>query len=347
MNNKNNRILVFGAAGFIGTYLIDELVSRGYNVIASDIDESAKDYYANKNIEYFKVDITRYEDFNLLPKYDYVAIVHLAAVQPANVSAENYNPINYINVNVIGTLNILNFCHLTKAKKLIYATSHRNTQGLWEQKKIISEKDGHLIKYKGQYSMFSISETAAQDCIRHYNEEYSVQGIILRLPPVYGYGPHLEIYMDGVPIKTGFQIFIENVQTNKPIEIWGDGNKGRDIIYIKDVINAFIKAIDNETAIGLYNISSGYKLTLKEEATTIAEVFGNLNNNNNIIYKPEINNNIEEFVYDISKAKKELGWEPKYNFRDMLLDIIKESSEKRYEYLLEKRKKEIINNIRI
>src|SRR5665647_3412828 len=81
------------------------------------------------------------------------------------------------------------------SRKIIYATTHRNTQRLWDKKKIISEDDGRSIKYSGQYSMFSISESAAQDCILHYQEQYGLKAIILRLPPVYGYGPHTEIFM--------------------------------------------------------------------------------------------------------------------------------------------------------
>ncbi|WP_374032739.1 NAD-dependent epimerase/dehydratase family protein [Bdellovibrio bacteriovorus] len=68
--------------------------------------------------------------------------------------------------------------------------------------------------------MFSISESAAQDCVYHYNAQYGLNGVIFRLPPVYGYGPHTEIFKDGKPTKTGFQIFIDNAKACKPIELW-------------------------------------------------------------------------------------------------------------------------------
>ncbi len=335
---KRKKILVFGAAGFIGTYLIDKLLEKGYAVIASDISQIGESYYKSLGIEYFNVDITKESDFDKLPSHRFNAVIHLAATQPANVSLKDYDARNYINVNVIGTLNILEYCRKANAKKIIYATSHRNTQGLWEEKQVITENDGRSIKYTGQYSMFSISETAAQDCVLHYQSECALQGIILRLPPVYGYGPHTEIFMDGKPIKTGFQIFIDNAKACKPIELWGDCNKGRDIVYIKDVIEAFIKAIDKKEASGLYNISSGYKLTLREEAETIARLYWGDDTNPIIKEIPEKINNIDEFVYDISKARKELGWEPQYNFENMLRDIMEESNNQRFSYLLEKRK---------
>lgn len=332
-------ILVFGAAGFMGTYLIDELLKQNYQITASDISTIGEKYYHEKNIPYVHVDITNNDDFIKLKQESYDVVIHLAATQPANVSTQSYDPKDYINVNVNGTLNILEFCRKNKVGKIIYASSHRNTQGLWASiNRPIREEDGRSIKYSGQYSMFSISETAAQDCVLHYEEEFGLKGIIFRLPPVYGYGPHTEIFFDGKPIKTGFQIFIDNAIACKPLEVWGDWNVGRDIIYIKDVISAFFKAIHNDNANGLYNITSGKRITLKEEAETIAKVFCGNNSKPEVINKPEKQNHINSFLYDITKAKKELDWSPQFSFEDMLYDFIKEGNQNSFGYLLEKRK---------
>ncbi len=336
MDSKN--ILVFGASGFMGTYLIDALHKQNYKVIASDISSIGEKYYNEKGIQYVHVDITQEKEFEKLPQLKYDAVIHLAAIQPANVSVKNYNPQEYINVNVNGTLNILEFCRKNEVAKIIYASSHRNTQGLWINNKAIKEEEGRAIKYDGEYAMFSISESAAQDCVLHYEAQYGLRGIIFRLPPVYGYGPHTEIFKDGKPIKTGFQIFIDNAKACKPIEVWGDCNKGRDIIYIKDVISAFIKAINNLNAQGLYNITSGYPLTLKQEAETIAKVFWGDSSKPIIIEVPEKVNSIDAFLYDNSKAKRELDWSPQFSFEDMLYDFIKESDANSFGYLLEKRK---------
>ena len=335
---KNKKILVFGAAGFMGTYLIEELAKLNYDITASDINEAGEKYYKEKNIPYIYVDITKQEEFDKLPKEKFDAVLHLAAFQPANVSAKNYDPKTYINVNVIGTLNILEYCKKNDAGKIIYASSHRNTQGLWVDNKAIKEEDGRSIKYTGEYAMFSISETAAQDCVLHYAAQFGLSSIIFRLPPVYGFGPHTEIFKDGKPIKTGFQIFIDNSMACKPLELWGDANKGRDIVYIKDVIDAFVKAINSTTAQGLYNITSGRYLTLREEAEAIAKVFWGDDSAPVIIERPEKNNGMDAFVYDISKAEKELGWKPQYSFEDMLQDYIKEGKDNKFGYLVEKRK---------
>jgi len=335
---KNKKTLVFGASGFIGTYLIDELLSLGHEVVASDISDVGRAYYADKKVRYINVDITKVDNFQVLDNEKYDTVIHLAACQPANVEKNQYDPKSYIDVNVIGTLNILEFCRTSSSEKVIYVSSHRNTQGLWAEDKAISEDDGRAIKYDGEYAMFSISESAAQDCVLHYQAHHGLRGVIFRLPPVYGYGPHTEIFKDGIPVKTGFQVFIEKAVACQPLEIWGDSAVGRDIIYVKDVVAAFIAAINSPTASGLFNITSGRYLTLREQAETIAKLFWGSDTQPVIVERPEKSNGMDAFLYDISRAKKELGWSPKYSFVDMLIDYKEEFESKRHEYLVDKRK---------
>ncbi|OGQ93797.1 MAG: hypothetical protein A2464_14485 [Deltaproteobacteria bacterium RIFOXYC2_FULL_48_10] len=332
------KILVFGAAGFIGTYLIDELLNQGYTVLASDISEIGKIYYNDNHIPFVSVDITKKQDFSKIEEEKIDVVIHIAAHQPANVSAKNKDPINYINVNIIGTLNILDFCIKNKVNRIIYASSHRNTQALWEKNRAIQEEEGRGQKYSGEYAMFSISESAAQDCVEYYSNQFGLKSVQFRLPPVYGYGPHTEIFKDGKPIMTGFQTFIERAMACKPIEIWGDSSVGRDIIYVKDVVSAFIKALKNDSAYGLYNISSGKYLTLQEQVEITAKVFWGCKTKPIFVKIPERPHEMDSFLYDNSKAKKELGWSPQYSFEDMLIDYKKEMKNKRFEYLIEKRK---------
>ncbi|HTA82463.1 MAG TPA: NAD(P)-dependent oxidoreductase [Bacteroidia bacterium] len=331
-------ILVFGGAGFIGTYLIDELLKQNHTVVASDINNIGEKYYHDNNIPYVAVDITNKTDFEKLPNVKFDVVINLAALQPANYGEKKYEPGDYININVVGTLNILEFCRKTEVKKIIYASSHRNTSGLWHENRAIKEEDGRSQQYSGEYSMFSISESAAQDCVEYYRANYNMQGIIFRLPPVYGFGPHLEIFKNGKPMKTGFQTFIDNAMACKPLEVWGDSNRGRDIIYVKDVVSAFIKAIMNDKVGGLYNISSAVYLTLKEEVKTIASVFWGSDTEPVIIELPDRPLAMDSFLYDNSKAKKELDWAPQYNFEALLRDYIKEKDANRFGFLIEKRK---------
>jgi len=335
-------LIIFGAEGFIGAYLVDQLVSEGFDVLAVGLDKLGEAYYNERKIPFARVDITKEEEFNKLPGKGVACIVNLACLQPANVKEEEYNPADYIKVNVLGTLNILEFCRKTAVRKVIYAISHRSVQGLWKQGKVIREDDTKAIKYTGNFSMYSISESTAADCVEHYSQQYDMQGIILRLPPVYGYGPHTEGFKNGKPHKTGFKVFVENAVEGKPIEVWGDCEKGRDIIYVKDVVSAIILATKCKTALGLYNIASGKLLSLREEAEEIIKVFSPITHPSKIIYRPDKSNSIEPFLYDISKAKQDLGWYPKYSFAEMLVDYKKEMESCRFDFLLEKRRRMMV-----
>jgi UDP-glucose 4-epimerase len=334
-------IIVFGAAGFVGTYLVDQLATHGFDVLATDVSELGEAYYQERKIPFIRLDITREEEFSKLPREGASSVVDLACLQPANVSKDEYNPTNYIKVNVMGTVNILEFCRKTKIPKIIYVSSHQNVRGLWGLGKPISENDPRAIKYTGEYAVYSISESAAIDCVEHYRQQYGMQGIIFRLPPVYGYGPYTEIFKNGKPVKTGFQVFIESAIVGKPLEVWGDCRKGRDIVYVKDVVSAIVLALDSENAVGLYNIASGRLLSLEEEARGIISVFSPTDRPSEIVYRPDKVNSVEPFLYDISKAKRDLGWSPTYSFEDMLIDYKREMESGRFKFLLEKRQEMI------
>lgn len=332
------KIVVFGAGGFIGTYLIDAMIQQGYEVIASDISKFSEEYFRDNKVPYLSVDITKKEEFDRIPAAKYDAVINLAAVQPANVSEKTYDPCNYVNVNVIGTLNILEFCRKNGVPKVIYASSHRNTQGLWQKNKAIKEEEGRSAKLAGEYAMFSISETAAQDCVIYYGNEYGMQPILFRLPPVYGYGPHTEIFKEGKPIKTGFQTFIDQAIAGKPLELWGDTSVGRDIIYVKDVVSAFMKVLENDTARGIYNITSGRYLTIREQAELSAKVFWPEGGTPSYVELPEKDHKMDSFLYDNGRAATDFGWRPEYDFEAMLRDIKLEMRDEKFKFLLEKRK---------
>jgi UDP-glucose 4-epimerase len=331
-------IIVFGASGFIGTYLVDQLVTSKFSVLSTDIYEPGRAYYESQGVPFNFVDVTNRDDFQRLPSTGVEAVVNLACVQPANIRKEDYDPVDFISVNVVGTLNILEYCRKAKIGKVIIATSHRNTRGLWKRGKKIREEEGRAIEFTGEYAMFSISESAAEDCVEHYRRTYGLQGIIFRLPPVYGYGPHTVIFKNGRETKTGFQTFIDSVVSGKPIEIWGDPDVGRDIIYVKDVVRAFVFALNSRTAEGLYNISSGRALSLREQVEETVKVFGRGGGDSRVVFRPEEKNSIEPFLYDNTKAKRELGWSPKYSFGDLLMDCKRELESGRFEYLVEKRR---------
>jgi len=336
-------ILVFGGGGFIGTYLIDSLASSGFNPILSDIPPIQVEYYHKRGIPCVQLDIRDKQAFDFLLGYanNIEAVVNLSCLQPVNVS-NKYTDADYIYTNVIGTLNILDFCVKNNIKKYVGIISHRGVQGLWEKGEVITEEHKKCLGYDNEYSMFSISECSAVDCVEYYGHKHNMQNIILRLPPVYGYGPHLSGFCEKKPLKSGFMTFIEKAINNDPLALWGDVNRSRDIIYVKDVVSAILLSIQNKKAKGLYNISSGKRISLKEEAEEIINVFSSCNNPSKILLQEDRPNSVEQFLYTIDKAKKELQWSPKYNMHDMLVDIKKEMASGRFSFLVNKRQESFL-----
>jgi len=331
-------IIITGATGFIGTYLVDELVRQGFDVLATGRNKAAESYYKKMGIPFMRLDVTDEDNFNKLPQENVDAIVHLAALLPANV--REYNPRDYINITVMGTINVLEYCIKNNVKKVISTTSYADVQNLWEKDKPIKEAASRDFKFIGDHAMYVISKNASADIITHYSQQYGMHGIVFRLPPVYGYGPHSEIYVNGKYYKSGFQVFLEKAMKGEDIEIWGNSQVTRDVVYVKDVVSAFALALKSDKAQGLYNISSGIPLSLDEQVKVTIKVFSPMNKKSKRIYRPDKKNNSTSYIFDISKAKKDFGYEPNFiPFEKMLVDYKKEMESKRFSFLVESRRK--------
>lgn len=334
-------VLITGAAGFIGSYLSDHLVLlRGTSdVVALDNSWVGKEFFESLGIPCYRIDLTGKADCILslkdIPPVD--VVVHLACLQPATFSAKANTNADYARINIMGTINLLEYCRNAGVKKFIYTVSHREMDQWWKGSCTITENMAKNFSYSDkEYTPYVVSQVAATAYIEHYCSYYGMKNITLRLPPVYGYGPHTEIFKNGQPIKTGIQTFIDNAKEGKDIEIWGNPSVGRDIIYVKDVVSAIIATICKDVG-GLYNITSGKMLTVQDEVDAIIKVFTR-GRRSKIIYCPEKKNSILPFVYDNSKAREALDWFPKYSFEDMLVDMQVEQNSGKFDFLLNKRR---------
>jgi UDP-glucose 4-epimerase len=329
-------VVVIGAAGFVGFYLVRYLQQAGYRVLAVDksVNEEAS-YLIDKGASFIPLDIVNEEEFDRLPKQGVQAVVNLACVQPA-ANADS-DPAIYIKVNVLGVANILKYCQRANVEKVLHTISHRNIQGLWEKGGLITEEAPRAIKYTGKFAVFSISESAAADLMEHYVQQYGMKCVLFRLPSVYGFGHHESAIVSRAVAKTGLGVLIDNARNGRAIEVWGDSQKGRDVVYVKDVVSAIALALESEDACGLFNIASGKSLSLKEQVESIIKVFSPHDKRSTVVYRPEISNSIEACSYDISKAARELGWSPRYSFDDMLSDYKSEMERGELSFLLSRK----------
>ena len=316
-------VIVIGASGFIGTYLVNELLEQGYRVLATGRNRKASKFFESKNVEYINLDISKKDDFDKLPLSGVEAVVLLAALLPANVTEED--PYQYINTNITGTVNVLDYCVRNGIKKLLSTTSYADVRNFWSAESPIDSDSLRNYSLSDDHSIYVISKNAATDLMLYYNYRHGMDCCIFRLPPVYGVGPHSGLFVDGKWKKSGFQIFVEKASAGEPITIFGDKDVVRDIVYVKDVAMAFVKAIESSKAKGVYNIGSGMSTSIEQQVTDIVSVFSNENGKSEIINDLSVSNSSQSYRFDISKAVRDFGYDPKFvPFRSLLLQYKKD-----------------------
>ena len=320
-------ILIIGATGFIGMYTAEAFLKKGYEVLAAGRNEKVGEALSKEGAAFINIDITKKEDFEKLPNEGITGIILLAGLLPANTTADlvdEDNAADYFEVNVIGTINVLEWARKHGIKKVIGASSYADVKGAWRKGYAITEEEPRDFSFTGDHSVYVISKNAANDVMEYYNQQHHMKCAWFRFPPVYGVGPHGTINVNGKPYKSGIQTFIENASTGKDIEIWGDPEISRDIIYVKDVARAYVLAMESEKTYGLYNMTSGVPLTLIDQAETVIEVFGE-GRGSKIVLRPEKKNNTPSFLFSMEKAKRDFDFVPEYtDFNLMMEDYKKE-----------------------
>ncbi len=336
-------VIVIGAAGFVGSYTVDQLIADGKQVLATSTRDSKRGMFESRGIPFVTLDITKKEDFDKLPASGVDGVLLLGGLLPANAPVnldQEENADEYFRVNVIGTINVLEYCRKNGIRKVIGCCSYSDVAGAWRKGYAIKETEPRDFHFTGDHAVYVISKNAANDVMEYYNQQHGMQCAWFRFPPVYGVGPHGTIYVNGKPYKSGIQTFIEKAQNGEDIELWGDPHITRDIIYVKDVAKAFSLALDSEKTYGLYNMTSGTELDLEDQAKAVIEVFGNPARKSRIVYRPDKPNNTPSFLFAMSKAKEDFGFIPHYtSYVDMMKDYKAEMESGRWDQMIQERKK--------
>ena len=265
------KIVVFGATGTLGTYLVDKLVEEGYyNVVAVGRKNVQEDYYTKKGVACTRVDICKPDDFNNLPQSGIDVVVHIAGSMPSRMVG--YKAQTYIDVNITGTLNVLEYCQIAGVAKYMFTQSHSDVAGHWNTGKLIDPNAPRLLNLKGDHAVYIISKNAAVDLIEHYHQQYGLQTIVFRLPTIYCFRPVLDMYVDGRKSVIAYRYLIKKAMAGEALEIWGDPQRAKDIVYVKDFNQMVIKAMNSDKAQGIYNVASGVPTTLEDQIRGIAQV---------------------------------------------------------------------------
>ena len=262
-------IVVTGATGFVGRYLIDLLASRGEKVLACGRSTKYRKFFEDLNVPFVRLDVTRPEDFDRLPGCGVEAVVHLAALIPAAVPDVRTDA--FLKTNTLGTFYALEHCRKHGIKKFVLSTTLY--ERLEHTRLPITEEMGRCFAMRGDHTAYVISKVAASDHVEHYSREFGIQGIVLRFTGLLGYGRQEGHYADGTFHASAFEVFYRRAKKGLPLEIWGEAKARRDSLYVKDAARA-VHAAQERNRRGLYLIGSGTGRTVEEEVMAFAEVFG-------------------------------------------------------------------------
>ncbi len=333
-------IIVIGANGHVGAYTFDYLLQhldlKKYRLIASGRRDTS--FYRDKGIEYVQLDICQEEDFKKLPLNDVYAVINLAGIMPA--AMKGYDPYPYIDINIRGSLNVLEYCRKVKCKKIIITTTEADLSGYWKPGACIDADLPANFDHGTNYAMYIISRRTVLEMLETYRLQYNITPFAIRCSTVYCYTESPYMYKLGKRIIPGYIQIYQKAMKGETIEIWGDPSVKTDIVYVKDFAQIVEKMIISETANGgIYNLGNGMPVSLNDQIKIAIEVFGEGGHKSEVVYRPDLPNG-RDFVQDITKTCSELGYRPMYDYRSYLEDYKKEMKENRFHGLFTPRLEE-------
>ena len=322
MNNCKMRIVVlFGATGTVGAYAAMALQQAGYNVVAVGRRKSDNDFFGNRGMTYVSMDIVNRDSYKVLPQDDVYAVVHLASAIPARM--QGYHPQTYIDSILTGTLNVLDYSVSVSANRIVFAQSVADVSYMYGNNVLIPSDAIQRFPLNDDHSVYSICKNAAVNLIEHYYVKYGLKRFVLRFPNIYVYHPNPFYFYDGLKRWQSYRLLIERAKQCLPIELWGNPDLQRDIVYVKDCVQIIEKSLSADVEGGMYNVGTGVGTSMRKQIEGIIDVFSPANHQSSIIERPE-NPDTASYIMDVSKTVNDLGYEPRFDYISYLLDMKKE-----------------------
>lgn len=318
-------VLVTGGAGFIGSNLVDELLTQGLEVRVLDDFSEGKPENLSRWKRHPKLDVIRGSilDFDLMRRAcDHVSCVfHLAA--DSRIQTGITDPRHAIETNVVGTTNVAEASRQAGVARIVYSASSsaygRKNDSLLAPKPAKGDAS-YLVPPRGLtedlptdcLNPYSVSKKAGEDVMDVYHRLYGISTVSLRYFNVYG--PR---HQEEGRYATVIAIFRRQLRLGKPMTIVGDGTQRRDFTFVGDVVRANMMAMMNYDATSVFNIGSGQNYSINDLAQIVAD---DLRPGEEIRCErlPPRQGEANVTLADISKAKEVLGWSPLVNLRQGL-----------------------------
>ena len=290
------KIVVTGGAGFIVSHLVDALLKVGHQVLVVDDLSVGKKQNVNKKAEFVKLDIRDDKLYKFLNKFKPDIIYHLAAQKNVRISLNK--PKQDAEINILGSLNLLEYALQKNLKKFIFVS----TAGIYGEAEQIPTSESSKEQALSPYILSKLVFEKYLKILSRNKLKWSA----LRLANVYG--SRQDPYGEAGVVA----VFLNNIINNKTLFVNGDGKQTRDFVYIDDIIDALIKSLDKE---GIYNIGTGIK-------TSLLDLIGIMNNISGreikITHRDAISGEVRHNCLDSSKAQGDLNWQAKTSLLDGL-----------------------------
>lgn len=301
-------ILVTGGAGFIGRWVVRNLLQQGHFVFVIDNFSSGSltnlaELAEHPNLRISEADIRDAKAVSNIFAAKPDACIHLAAL--VNVQESIDDPSKALAVNVGGTFNILEAARQTGTKVVFVSTCM--VYGSADPGRAIDEEHPIL-----PASPYAGTKAAAEALVRSYNRAYGLPTVILR--PFNTYGPFQRTDLEGGVVA----IFVRRALEGQVLEVFGDGLQTRDFLYVEDCAEFITRATFSERAVGeVINAGTNQDIAIKDLALLIGGSW------RNVCFQPHIHpqSEIKKLVCDYSKAKQLLGWEPKTNLAEGIAEM--------------------------
>ena len=302
------KYLITGGAGFIGSNLADSLLNDGHEIVVID---NFNDYYDIKIKEtnvatqlsnpHYKIYHADIEDMAALQKIfaenKFDAVVHLAARAGVRPSLER--PLDYVNSNILGTVNILECMKNNACKKLVIASS----SSVYGNCK--AEKFSEDLKVTEPISPYAATKSACEQLCYTWHHLYGINVVALRFFTVYGPRQRPDLAISK---------FCRLIDEGKPIQMYGDGTTKRDYTFIDDIVAGIKASIAyDKTGFEIINLGGGEPITLKRMIATIEESMGKKAEIEHLPMQP---GDVEKTVCDYTKAQKLLNYKPNTSFAE-------------------------------
>ncbi len=304
-----SKILITGGAGFIGSHLTDKLIERGHQVVVVDNLSSGKKENLNPKAKFYEVDICDSEISQIFQEEKPEIVFHFAAQIDVRKSVKD--PIKDAEINILGSLNLIqNFIQFpasnSQDKNFVFASSGGAIYGDTD---VTPTPETHL---ENPESPYGITKLTVEKYLYFYRKTFRLNYTALRLANIYG--PRQNFKGEAGVIA----VFCNKMLKDEQAIINGEGEQTRDFVYVDDVVEAALLAMEKEKS-GIYNIGTAKETNINEIFRKIKEL---TNSNCKKIHGPAKPGEQKRSCLDYSKAKEELNWQPKYNLEDGLKETI-------------------------